>query len=68
MENETEVSLWSKKQDELTVGDSVKIAVAVTVITTAASFVIIAAVGGIARLAERRQMHKTAKLEVVNEG
>ena len=60
MENET-VSLWNKKQDELTVGDSVKFALGVTVITTAATFGVMAGVVGLLRLTERFAEHRAEK-------
>lgn len=66
MENET-ASLWSKKQTELTVGDAVKVTVGVTVLTTAAAFVTIAAFTAAARLTEKLAERKAAKLDAKNQ-
>jgi hypothetical protein len=66
MEDET-TGLWSKKSDELTVGDSVKVAVTVTVITTAAAIAVMAVAGSLGRWAAKLQERREAKLEVVTE-
>ncbi len=62
MENDT-VSLWNKQTTDLTVGDSVKYAVGVTVITTAATFAVFAIAGGAVRLAEKFSERKAKKSE-----
>jgi hypothetical protein len=61
MEELETVSLWNKKADELTVGDSVKFAVGVTVVTTAATFAVMAGVAGLVRLSEKLAERKAAK-------
>ena len=66
MEDET-TGLWSKKADELTVGDSVKVAVAVTVLTTAAALAVMTIAGGVTSLVKKHQERKAALLKVVNE-
>jgi hypothetical protein len=68
MENEIETSssIWDKKQDDLTVAESMKIGIGVTVIATLAPLVVIMTVGGAAHLWEKFKNRKKNKLEIVN--
>lgn len=65
MEDETK-GLWNKKADELTVGDSAKVAVGVTVLTTAAALAVMAIAGSLTKLATKLKERREAKLEVVD--
>lgn len=67
MENETEevkTSLWNKKQDDLTVGDSVKVGVVVTVVMTVAPLLAVAVAAGTGAL-YRKMFKKSAVVETV---
>jgi hypothetical protein len=64
MENE-EVSLWNKKQTEVTVGDSLKIAGLVTVATVVVPLVVLAAINASGGLVQKFKSRKAAKLAVV---
>lgn len=66
MEDET-VKLWNKQTSDMTVGDSVKFAVGVTVITTLVTFGIFAGTAGIVRLSEKLQERKAKKSEETSE-
>ena len=66
MEEETDLSIWQKNQSELTVGESMEIALGVGVILTVIPIVIFGVIGGAARLAEIYRARKAAKLELVN--
>ena len=66
MEDEV-VSIWNKTSSELTAGDSVKIAIAMTVITTAITIAAFTAAAGAANLAQRFTERKAAKLKLVTE-
>jgi flagellar basal body-associated protein FliL len=69
VEEMTETSIWNKKQEELTVGESMKIAIGVGVVATVAPFVIIMAVGGAAKAWEKFRNRKNVKLATVyNDG
>jgi hypothetical protein len=65
MENET-VSIWKKKADELTVGESMKVGAVAMVITVVAPLAVLLAIGGGAHLYEKFKMRHAVKLEVVN--
>jgi hypothetical protein len=59
------ISIWSKKQDELTVSDTLKISAAGAAIGIAVPLVIVVAVGGVCTLVEKIQLRRKAKTEVV---
>lgn len=58
---EDEKSIWQKKQDELTVGDNVKVALGVTVVCTVAPIVTLFVVGGIGSILQNRKLKKLDK-------
>lgn len=59
MENET--SLWSKKQDELTVADTLKVAGLTTVVGVVAPFAILMVVGSAVTVRDKIQARRAAK-------
>ena len=61
MEEVTSDSIWDKKQDELTVGESMKIGIGVAVIATVAPFLVIMAAGGVASLVQKFKNRKKDK-------
>ena len=67
MENDETVSLWNTKADDLTVGDSLKVALIATVVTTVAAITIAAGAGAAVSLAQKWQERKQAKLTVVDQ-
>jgi hypothetical protein len=59
---ETELSIWEKKADDLTVSDSLKIGVGITVVTAVAMVAVPLAIGGVMTLVEKiRKNHQTKK-------
>lgn len=65
--SDTKVSVWSKKEEDLTMGDQVKVAGAVVAVCTAATFAVYGAVFGGSYLAGRiSNWHKSRKFEKTN--
>jgi len=68
MEDIEKVSMFAKKQTDLTVGESLKIIGIVTVVSMVAPLVIGGAIVGVASLWEKRKMRKLDKeLENIEE-
>lgn len=65
MEENANISVWQKKQDELTVGESMAIAFGVTVAMTAVTFAMFVGAGAVAGLLEKRRAKKDAELAIV---
>jgi hypothetical protein len=61
METDTEQSIWNKKQTDMTVGDSLKIGVGVTVIATVAPLVILGVASGVSHLVHKIRTRKLVK-------
>lgn len=67
MEELETVSLWSKKQADLTVSDSIKVALVATVVTTAAAFTVMVGAGAVVKLGEKLAERKAAKQAQIQE-
>jgi hypothetical protein len=61
MDEVEKVSIWDKKQADITLGDSMKVAVGITVAFTVLPVVIYGAFAGAVSLWERRQTRKAEK-------
>ncbi|MET0786967.1 MAG: hypothetical protein ABWY25_09690 [Paenisporosarcina sp.] len=63
MENEN-VTIWNKKPDDLTVGESMKIGAVYTAVAVAAPFAVLMVAGGMSHLYNKFQERRANKKEV----
>lgn len=67
MEENAKVSVWNKPQSEVTVGESLQVALGVGVVMTLLPIAIVATASGVHKLWEKYQTQKKAKLELVDD-